>query len=164
MRNGAGQVVATHSKRRGESAVVESRAGLVERVNDRSNANWEGRISCTFTGGRVAGGTPASGRRLEVALPLCYRKPSPSTIPNKQAAGPSLRSHQSDRRGSSPAYRARKVGQNFRRSSGIRTTEASSMFQPATHRSSAANGSFGFAFASAITRPIDRLRSRPSFS
>jgi hypothetical protein len=39
MRNGAGQLVATHSKRRRESAVVESRVGLVEReMILRSNA------------------------------------------------------------------------------------------------------------------------------
>lgn len=72
MRNGAGQVVATHSKRRGESAVVESRVDLVEGgMILRSNAIGKCGIGGTLTSGRIACGIAASGRRLEVALPLC---------------------------------------------------------------------------------------------
>src|ERR1700680_3368199 len=90
MRMAPPQFVATHSKRRA-GAVVESRVDLVERGRTiRLDEMREVCIGCAFTRGRIARRTTASGRRLDVALPLSDQKSSCSTIPISMRLVPTL--------------------------------------------------------------------------
>src|SRR5665647_1952408 len=77
------RIVTANSERRDESAVVESRMGVVERGRTFCSDARKGKVVLgAFTGGRRARRTAASGRRLEVALPLCDQRPTSRTILN----------------------------------------------------------------------------------
>src|SRR5450759_3802795 len=111
------RIVTANSERRDESAVVESRRGVVERGRNFCSDARKGKVVLgAFTGGRQARRTTASGRRLEVALPLCDQRPTSRSILNCRRLVPTFDPSEAIQEVAVPPIEGNKVAGNLTRS------------------------------------------------